>query len=359
MVEVYIGKFKVVNNIKFFIMIIIIMYCVCQIESKSGTRQVIEIIQKADDFSKVIKDKLNEKHNFKCLNNITIANINSKEYSVGHYLLQITNKFYFVEKSRHISLGYLFNSSYDSVTLIYEFECIPYVFNPPVKDVGTKSMAESKQESSIDMDMSTVEDSLTETEDYNEPCFELFKCNLKDLNSYPCNIYIGSNKNTERNKLISSILDVHITSSMLIISENNHDYYKKQYQYAEVLKTFDFAAVNDYFFHHDENIYIVLDCPFEMSEKVKNLMDSAEEFNITIIITNNSEYYRDHLDFLFFNVNENLREHDMQQMFKVCDDIFPTFEIFKQFYYDELVENYLVVSKRGIDNVNPVAYYNH
>ena len=56
---------------------IIEMHCVCQIDSQSGSRQVIEIISSENKFIETVKNKLDEKYDFKYLVGSVIIELKS------------------------------------------------------------------------------------------------------------------------------------------------------------------------------------------------------------------------------------------------------------------------------------------
>lgn len=359
---------------------IIEMHCVCQIDSQSGSRQVIEIISSENKFIKTVKNKLNEIYDFKYLIGSGINELNSKQYPIGHYLMELksNNKFVdlcFVEKSKHTSLGYIYNSTYERITQIYYYECVPFVSNQTIQMIEEDTVEEPVEEESIEepieeesIEQSTVEESveksLNKSENNNGSLFELFQCSLTFLRNYPSTVYICSSYTTERNRLVKSILDTSLKSSMLIISNKSADFYKQNYPDAEVLSVYDYNAVNDYYFYRDNHAFIVLDgCFPDTSDKLLNLIKSSEEFNITFVVSSPyipimGEICKEYFDYLFFSANGYMSELHKKLMYNTCDDIFPTQEIFTQFFEDARIKNYMVISKHSLDNNHPVAFFN-
>lgn len=350
---------------------IIEMHCVCQIDSHSGSRQVIEIISSENKFIETVKSKLDEKYDFKYLIGSSINELNSKQYPIGHYLMELksNNKTYdlcFVEKSKHTSLGYIYNSTYERVTPIYYYECVPFVSSQTIQMIEEDTVEEPIEEESVEesVEQSTVEQSTVEESIVEESVFELFQCSLTFLRNYPSTVYICSNYTTERNRLVESILDTSLKSSMLIISNKSADFYKQNYPDAEVLSVYDYNAVNDYYFYRDNHAFIVLDeCFPDTSDKLLNLIKSSEEFNITFVVASPympimGETCKEYFDYLFLSVNGYMSELHKKLMYNACDDIFPTQGIFTQFFDDARIKNYMVISKHSLDNNHPVAYFN-
>ncbi|XWV25639.1 A32-like packaging ATPase [Tupanvirus deep ocean] len=106
------------------------MFLVHQID-KTGEEKIIGCIGSENDFERAITDYL-EYINITCeiVTSMTANLINSNsKYIEGYYLIFIDNKCILYQKTKKISLGYIYNSVYYETSMIYTWKLLSYEYS--------------------------------------------------------------------------------------------------------------------------------------------------------------------------------------------------------------------------------------
>lgn len=100
-------------------------YCIYQIDDKMNEK-IIDVIDE-DEFLDTIKDKIEDKYNFKLLETVNELDIKTNScFKENYYLLVNDKHIKLVQKYKKTNSGYMYSTSKDAIIILFTWKLLPF-----------------------------------------------------------------------------------------------------------------------------------------------------------------------------------------------------------------------------------------
>jgi hypothetical protein len=354
-------------------MLLEITYCILQKDIKTGEQTIHNLVSEHLFFA-TINGLLNGKYEVNIVNENLSTNIETDDKYVEGYYLLCSEKFVkLIKKSKIISKGYIYNSTYFEIETIMTWDLLQFLKHADLSETKTSVSIETPNEITHEeiIPVGTPIESITETipeeiqnESDDEPItddgkkydkFYIKEFKFGKMCHNPTVCLIGKDRISKFLAICGMIDELRISKNqsgplthLLIICPNEELFnaYQMNYPDADVLSAYDEKAIKNYLYNASVcindglffNGCIVFDtcCPpgnvIEENPSFMELILNSKHYNTSVFITRHTPLglnlmIRSQFDYVFMYTENNY--HWIKKLYDLYGFMFPNFTVFE------------------------------